>query len=209
MLATNIRVAPGLALPFFPMRPAEGRSLSTPDRAVELVREFEESGDTLQPKLNGDRACVAVVRASHLLPSDVQFFKPLVVGKVAVLVQNRHGDRYHYSIANLSLFARLPPGTCQDGEVFKKQFYPFETLASEGISMLRSAPDGRVANARAVCRMLGVDWLFDAPKLAYLRLHRENLPFWEGIVRKAKGSPYVPCTNDTCDSPTWWKHKWS
>ena len=62
----NVRVVPGLALPFFPMRPATGRLASTPDAAVELWHESLSAGDTLQPKLNGDRGCVACVPLDQL-----------------------------------------------------------------------------------------------------------------------------------------------
>ena len=208
-MATGVRVVPGLALPFFPMRPIEGRSLSTPQRAVDLWREFTERGDTLQPKLNGDRACVAVLRTWDLTARDVARFKPINLGTTAVIVQSRHGGRFRHNVANLSLFARLAPGSCFDGEVHKQQFYPFEALALDGESLMREGPERRAAVARSICRRLKIDWLFDPPRLAFLRLHVENMPFWEGFVRKVVGSPYVVCPSETATSPKWFKYKWA
>jgi hypothetical protein len=201
-------VVPGIAVPFYPMRPAEGRALSDPARAVELVLEFKGNGDTLQPKLNGDRAGVATVRASALSDADRSFFSPVVVDGIALLVQNRHGRRYHYKVANLPDFAKLPPGSCFDGEVYKGLFYPFEALAVGGTSYLRAGPDERARVAEEACRAVGAAWIFNPPTEAFLRHLSENLPFWEGIVRKQRGSPYVFCQNDTTASSTWWKHKW-
>lgn len=208
MTATSIRIVPGLALPFFPMRPAEGRTLSTPAKAVELMEEFLAKGDHLSAKLNGDRSCVAVVARSALSAADIAFFKPLIVGDAAVLVQNRHGGRYGHKIKNLHKYAQLKPESCLDGEVWQQQFYPFEALAWGGDSYLREGPHHRSETARMICRLIQVDWLFGPLTEAYLRLHLDNLPIWEGFVRKVKGSAYVPCIAATSVSPTVTKHKW-
>ena len=209
MTATSISVIPGLSLPFFPMRPIEGRSLSTPDKAVELALEFTASGDLLQPKLNGDRACVAVVRSSMLAGMDLRQFKFKLrhFGPMTVLIQNRHGRGYGMPV-NLEAFAKCMASTCVDGEVFKGHFYPFEVLTLGGVSMMREGPKERANMAKVLCRSIGVDWLFAPPSLRYLRLCAGNLPFWEGFVRKKAGSPYVPCANDSSVSSIWFKHKW-
>ena len=76
MTTPRIRIIPGLALPFFPMRPPTGRVIGDPDKAVELFHQFIVAGDTIQPKLNGDRACVACVVLETLSTSERAFFKP-------------------------------------------------------------------------------------------------------------------------------------
>ena len=206
MTTPRIRVVPGLALPFFPMRPAKGRVIGDPEKAVELFYQFREADDVIQPKLNGDRACVACVSLADLTVSDRAFFKPLIVGNLAVLSQNRHGGRFNHPVNNLGLFACAT--SCWDGEVWKGAFYPFECLVLGGVSYLRAGPDTRTQAARRFCRSKGIPWIFNRPDEKFLRDGKANLPFWEGFVRKRKGSPYVPCNTSNGTSENWLKYRW-
>jgi ATP-dependent DNA ligase len=184
-VAERVVVAPGVALPFFPMRPMTGERIEG-QRAVDVVNSYIAKGYIVQPKLNGDRVTLAKVN-----------------GKL--LAQNRHGAWYSYNF-DQKPWLSLPDGTCLDGEVRDKVFTPFEALSHAGKSLLRETAEYRVALAKSLCTA-GRVWLFDAPSDDWLRASDANYPRWEGVVVKLRASPYSILGIKT-DSPDWKKLKW-
>jgi len=186
----KIDVCTGLSLPFFPMRPTKGRVLSRPASIKELWEDaVERQLWVMQPKLNGDRVGLACVD-----------------GKV--YAQNRHGGRYAFKIANALDFLRLPNRTCFDGEVWKGNFYPFECLACNNHSFLMAEVHERVVLAKAMVASLGHPWLFDPPSLVWLLRRAANLPSFEGVVLKRRGSRYLKLGTATQFSGDWLKRRW-
>lgn len=177
-------------MPFFPMRPTTGRALQRPIVVKELWKEAVERGHwVMQPKLNGDRACLAVVD-----------------GKV--YVQNRHGGAYRFRVANAKDFLALPNRTCFDGEVFKSNFYPFELLACNAVNFLRAEAQERVRLAKDLVKFLQHPWLFDLPSLAWLMRRGANLPVYEGVVLKKTTSVYIQLGSASQSNLEWFKRLW-
>lgn len=177
-------------MPFFPMRPTKGRALSRPDGIKQLWKEaVEQRLWTIQPKLGGDRAELAVVDSK-------------------IYIQNRHGGCYRFKVANAPDFLRLPNRTCFDGEVFKSNFYPFECLASNGHSFLRTEVHERAQMAKDMVTFLKHPWLFDPPALAWLLRRSANLPDWEGVVIKQVRSRYILMGSARQSSLEWFKRLW-
>ena len=175
-------------LPGFPMRPAMGLTL-TAANVIRLVRKAERIGFMVQPKLNGDRVILRKID-----------------GKVEAW--NRRGSRYSFSVNADANWQGLPDDTLLDGEGWQCKFYPFEALRIGGQDLTGACVTVRAAAAKDLCRKLGNGWLFDRPADAWLRLCRENLPTWEGIVAKKTGTPYTPTKKMFHDSDGWLKLKW-
>src|SRR5574337_416158 len=147
----KIDICTGLEMPFYPMRPVRGRALQRPSGIKTLWEEaVRDKLWVMQPKLNGDRVILAVVR-----------------GKV--FAQNRHASWYQKKIGNAADFLKLPDRTCLDGEVFKGNFYPFEVLACNGRSLLRTEVHERVQWARDFVRHINHPWLFEPPSVEWDR----------------------------------------
>ena len=150
----------------------------------------------LQPKLNGDRAGLAVIEGNR------------------VVIQSRRGDWYPFEVQNRNTFAKsCSPGTLFDGEVYRKVFYPFELLAINGESLLREPVEARIYSAREVCETIGVPWLFSPPCSEWLKAQATAIepPLtrqWEGVVAKMKGTPYKILGAAHQESPEWTKLKW-
>ncbi len=182
----------GISLPFFPMRPIAGAKLSAGNFQRELAK--IRRTHILQPKLNGDRACVAVLGDT-------------------VRIQSRRGDWYSHTV-NLQPFHNLNAGTLLDGEVWQGEFYPFEVLAGRGISALRSSVEERIDMAESVCHHLNIEWQFGSRTDGWIldELCREGQePLtrqWEGIVAKLRGSSYRMLGAAHQESPEWIKLKW-
>ena len=190
-LVVKVEICEGLELPFFPMRPAEGRILSRPALIKQLWHEaVDRKLWVMQPKLNGDRVCLACAG-----------------GKV--YAQNRHGDSYRFKIANAKDFLALPQPFCMDGEVFKGSYYPFEVLACNGKSLLTAEAYERAALAKAMVRFIDHPWLFDAPSLDWLMRRGSNLPVYEGVVLKRWTSHYVMLGSPRQSNLEWLKRTWS
>jgi ATP-dependent DNA ligase len=189
-VGVKVDICTGLELPFYPMRPIKGRVLQRAENIKQLYYQtVEEHHWVMQPKLNGDRACLAVVD-----------------GKV--YVQNRHGGCYRMKVANAPDFLKLPNRTCFDGEVFKRNFYPFELLACNAMSFLRAEAQERVRLAKDMTRFIGHPWLFETPSLPWLLRRAANLPTFEGVVLKATSSRYIMLGSDTQFSQDWMKRRW-
>lgn len=185
----NIEVCDGVSLPFFPMRPFKGRNLLKPDSIRQVSEEALNGAWVVQPKLNGDRACLACVK-----------------GKI--FVQNRHGGCFRHRIRNATDFLKLPDRTCFDGEVYKGNFYPFEVIAANGVSLKLTETFERVRLAKDMVSFLGHPWLFATPSLAWLMRRSKNLPEYEGVVLKRASSFYVSLGSASQNSRTWMKRLW-
>lgn len=177
-------------LPFFPMRPRLGKIITVPEDLDQLDEEYYWS-----LKLNGDRALMGIVdKQTH--------------------VANRHGSWLKFNVENAPLFAAKLKGTWLfDGEVFKKNFYPFELIESPKGSLAGECPSVRAEQARLVCKALGVQWMYGTPETlkqeaAPCLLELRSTPY-EGVVGKLKGSRYVPLGSSARDSSSWVKRKWA
>jgi ATP-dependent DNA ligase len=173
-------------LPFFPMRPTHGAGLRDAQQAVEIHLMTDKW--VVQPKLNGDRACLGVHKGE-------------------ILVQNRHGSFYKFKVLNTEIFLELQ-NSLFDGEVYGKTFYPFECLVLEGEDLSVFGPERRAKVAKDACRKLGLEYIYSTPAPDFLSKLKANLPKWEGVVLKKIGSPYIALSSDGKESPTWFKRKW-
>lgn len=187
----SVTLAPGFRLPFFPMRPRLGQRIKTVD---DVTRIFEEETDyDFTLKLNGDRACLAVLDGD-------------------AYAQNRHGDWYKMTIDNLDRFKSLAGAWLFDGEIYKKKFLPFEAIIVAGQSIAKRCPTYRKSVAMEVSSSLKIDWAYghgidDVLAMASKWIGNTN-PVIEGVVGKRKGSSYVPMGSSTQQSCQWLKHKW-
>ncbi len=187
----RIKIVNGLSLPFFPMRPVKGVAVRTAKAADKLYDEImDQHLWSAQPKLGGDRCCLAVVS-----------------GKV--YVQNRLGSWYKHPVKNAEAFKELGDRTCFDGEVYDGRFFAFDLLALEGKSFVRASAGEREVMARATVQRIGQPWAFDPPSRAWLRKLRRNGPQWEGVVLKRTLSPYIPLGSATQSSSNWIKRLWA
>lgn len=187
----KVEVCTGLVLPFYPMRPAKGRRLSRPVEIKQLWQDaVEQKRWVMQPKLGGDRACLACVDGR-------------------VYIQNRHGGVFRHKVANAADFLKLPNRSCFDGEVFKGNFYPFELLAMNGVSLLTTVVHERVRLAKDMAGFLRHPWLFDTPLMDWLLRRKLNRPTYEGVVLKQAGSPYILLGSETQTSQKWLKRLWA
>lgn len=214
----RIQIAPGVALPLFPMRPRMGVRL-TQANALSTIAALHET-HVFQPKLNGDR---------------------VLLGKQddVLHVYNRHQKPYTFKL-DLKPWASLPNGTLLDGEGKLGKFYPFETVAYAGESFCPKPVEERITHAAALCAEPGRKYIFDlaysfpastvvpplVPNLlgeglsldwatqTFIHLGvnaspevRAQVPYWEGVVAKKKGSRYNIL--GLCqDDPLWVKLKW-
>lgn len=188
----KIQIVRGIAMPFFPMRPATGRVIRNRTSVQELLHEVnQEKYDwIMQPKMAGDRACLATLGDQ-------------------VLVQNRHGSWYKKKVTNREQFKKLPNKTVLDGEVFKGNFYPFECLAIDGKLMTDCTASEREVLAFQLCKFLGVDWRFERPAKAWLLQLSANAPGYDGIVLKRAHSHYILGGNANQVSLDWMKRCWA
>lgn len=186
----EIEVMKGWIVPFFPMRPANGPSL-TRKLALEILEKQEDHKYLYQPKLNGDRALLAI--------TDRQ-----------VIVCNRHRGWYKFQVKNAMAFlAKLGNGTLFDGEVWQGCFYPFDCLAVEGRSFKANTADQREVEAMQMCRLCGVEWMYPTPTKKWLLALDANAPKYEGLVRKRADQGYHMLANASDTSLGWLKHRWA
>lgn len=190
MTEQRIEIVGGLAMPFFPMRPTKGRTLKTPASVEDFWKTTARSQDWIvQPKMAGDRACLAVVD-----------------GKV--YVQNRHGGWYGHNVDTTAFKRKLPDRTALDGEVRNGLFHPFEALAVNGKSLLRCTTSEREVLAYQLTRLVEQRWMFERPSKRWLLSFGDRLPDWDGVVLKKAQAPYVLLGSSTQMSPTWFKRVW-
>lgn len=182
----RIQVLPGIAIPFYPMRPFRGVSCTTPEAATSVMS--MRGTHILHRKLNGDR----VIVAKHN-------------GKTYLC--NRHGSWYSHGVENKHVFQQLKDGTILDGEVWKKNFYPFDCLAIGGVNITGQSVEQRVEITRNICTTLGVKWMWEVENEWILQL-KKNAPIWEGVVAKLRGSTYDILGSDSQENSTWQKRKW-
>lgn len=181
-----VPVVVGVSIPLYPMRPTKGVSLRTPAAAAEV--KAARKTHVVHRKLNGDRVQIAKVHKLY--------------------TANRHGGWYNYGVENKHLLMVFPNGTMFDGEVWKKNFYPFDCMAYNGESMCRVPVEDRVSFTRELCKSAGIEWVWEVDD-AWLDELDANQPKWEGVVLKQLGSPYLALGTDTQDSASWSKRKWA
>lgn len=186
----KVEICDGLEMPLFPMRPFRGRALLRPANIREMCEEAADGFWVIQPKLHGDRVCLACVD-----------------GKV--FAQNRHGGAYRFKVHNAQDFLALPNRTCFDGEVFKGNFYPFELLACNGKTFLTAEAHERVRLAEDLVKFIGHPWMFGPPSTAWVLRRCANLPVYDGVVLKQIRSRYVTLGSATQTSKFWMKRLWS
>lgn len=164
--------------------------MRTDKDAQEVRQAMLDHEYVVQPKLNGDRACLAVVERR-------------------VWVQNRHGGWYGFQVSNANAFLRkMKDGTAFDGEVYQGNFYPFELLALDGKSFLMASAAEREIMGQKMCELVGEPWLFRQPDLKWLKELSAHLPKFEGVVMKERNSPYIKAGNDSQENFHWFKRKW-
>lgn len=188
--AAKIPVCRGFTMPFYPMRPIHGCSITKPEDLASLDPKYYW---TL--KLNGDRACLAVVNGN-------------------LHVQNRHGAWFKQS-ADFAQFRQLTGIWLLDGEVYKRSFYPFEVVVEDGKNLADECPSVRGAKAKELCRSLDVPWMYHPQLNGQLSLaaiydaisRKVDTPI-EGVVGKRLGSAYVPMGSATSETYNYVKRKW-
>lgn len=186
----KIVIARGIAMPFYPMRPAQGRVLRNQGTVDSFYHQVLRTHHwVVQPKLEGDRACVGVLD-----------------GKV--YIQNRHGGWYKHKVTNLEDFKKLPNRTVLDGEVFKGNFYPFECLAMAGKSYLLATATEREILGFQMSKYLGHEWKFEKPSKAWVAKLHDQLPVYGGVVLKRAASPYIMLGSSSQASLDWLKRCW-
>lgn len=170
----QVEIVRGLTMPFLPMRAAVGRTLRTPKLVNALWKEMKE--DTgwwlVQPKLNGDRVCLAVVDDR-------------------VYVQDELGQWYRRQVCNKESFLKLPNRTCLDGHVWQGYFYVSDALAVAGKSFLPATAAEREVTAFQLVRLLNQPWMFERPDRRWLMRRWRNLPQYAGIIKKRAESVYT------------------
>lgn len=187
--SAHYSVCTGLSFPMYPMRPTEGRMLRSRAQVRQLVREVAQFNWIMQPKLVGDRACLAVINRR-------------------TYVQTRHGGWYKHTVANRHDFLSLEDGTAFDGVVYDRQFHPFEALAVDGTSLLEDTTETRVEKAKTLVSLLGHEWMFEAPTEDWLMGLSAHSPKWAGVVLKRSDAPYVIQADARSASLTWMKKRW-
>lgn len=185
----KVQIIRGIAMPFYPMRPAQGRVLRNRASVDQLLKDMSSGTWVVQPKMHGDRACVGVLN-----------------GKV--YIQNRHGGWFRHSVKNLDVFKKLPDRTVLDGEVFERNFYPFEALAVAGKSMTMCTCMEREVMAMKLCQYLEIPWKFDKPSVKWLLKLKQNEPMFDGVVLKKAASPYIILGSADQVSLDWLKRRW-
>lgn len=186
----KIVVTSGIVMPFYPMRPAVGKVLRNKRNVKEFDEQVLQKFDwVVQPKLDGDRATLAVVDGN-------------------VYIQNRHGSWFKHRVRNLPDFKNLPNRTVLDGEVFKGNFYAFECLALEGKSVALCTVMEREVLAFQLTKLLGHTWKFHKPSRAWIANLSKNAPDYDGVVLKRSASPYIMMGSPAACSLDWFKYRW-
>lgn len=186
----KIVIARGIAMPFFPMRPATGRVLRNKGNVEEFYSQVLRRNDWIvHPKLSGDRACIGILDGT-------------------VHIQNRHGGWYGHPVKNLEDFKKLPDRTVLDGEVFKGNFYPFDCLAVGGQSFLLEGVERREKRAFDIVQQLGHEWKFSRPTKAWVANLHANEPEYDGVVLKRAESQYIMLGSPSQASLDWLKRVW-
>lgn len=176
------------------MRPRLGVAIRDVSCLSRLIEDERDTYD-LSLKLNGDRACLAVLDGdTHL--------------------QNRHGGWYKMTVENLAPYARLGGAWLFDGEIYRKQFHPFEVIVAAGKNLSGECPSYRKAAARSTCASMMVPWMYgkslaDILEQATDAICEGDTSLYEGLVGKRLGSRYVPLGTAEQQSPTWVKFKWA
>lgn len=170
----------------YPMRPQATQQWSREEIAAMLPTLTGEY--IAQPKLDGDR-CVLVVKDDG-----------------ATELWNRHGSLYHFTARNRGDYGRhLPTSSIFDGEVWGRDFHPFDCIRWGDLEVDRLPVEARIEYARRACELVGNAYLFATPTPAWVL---SAGPEWEGVVLKLRGSAYRPLKKPFHESFEWYKVKW-
>lgn len=173
-------------MPFRPMHSKKCRSLRTARQVDTLYRAVREPYDWVcQPRLTGDRACLAVVDKK-------------------VYVQNQRGEWYSKRVNNVPAFLKMPNRTCLDGVVQDGTFYPFEALSVGGKMFLHTTANEREVMAYHLMCLINQPWIFGAPSKNWLLKRRDNMPRFSGVVLKRSSSVY-----EFAGHSDWVTHAWA
>lgn len=185
----QITVARGIAVPFYPMRPAKGLPLRLKSNREKFVKDYLKSNEwVVQPKLNGVRAVLAVS------------------GK-RVYVFNRHLNQEQ--VVNAAAFIKhMPDKTVFDGEILGGVFYPFEALAISNQNFMAATTSERTVLAYQFTRLMGLTWLFGSPTPAWLMKGKEHAPKYDGVVMKRAAARYRSPVTSTQETFDWLKCRW-
>jgi ATP-dependent DNA ligase len=185
----HVQISTRFRLPLFPMRPRTGLVISRLEDLDNLDPDYHWS-----LKLNGDRALMGIKDG---------------VAHYA----NRHGSWFKHNVVNTEAFTKRLKGTwLLDGEVYKKNFYPFELVESPDGSLTNACPSERAAKAMQICKILKVEWMYGTKDT--LKQEARNCVLelrsnpYEGVVGKLLGSKYIPLGSASRDSSSWVKRKW-
>jgi len=185
----RIDICRGISMPFFPMRPLRNGPIRNTAAVEQIFREIAEPQLwVVQPKLDGDRACVAVL-------------------KNKVYIQNRHGGWYGHNVKNLADFRKLPDGTVLDGEVSKGSFSIFDVLAVGGKPIMNDTAAERTILAMHLTKFLKHVWRFPTPTKEWLKKMAENIGY-DGVVLKRAASPYKIAPSANAIDTLWVKRTW-
>lgn len=185
----KIVITRGLSMPFFPMRPARGPLIQSTRDVADAWRRVRSAAYVAQPKLNEDRAALAVVDGR-------------------VYLQNRYAQ-WMSQPCNTQRWLKLPDRTVLDGGVYNKQFFPFEALAVLGRSLMGATCEERIVMAYQMSRLCGVPWMFESPTRSWITARTANYPRYEGIVFKERNSPYVLAGSAQQENSSWIKCRWN
>lgn len=164
----------------FPMRPQLFAKL-TRANVLAVVHDLAQT-HIIQPKLNGDRVVLRKIDGR-------------------LVAESRFGKPYSFSVHAATDWAGLPDGTVLDGEGWQGHFWPFEAVIDATV-------EERVAEAKRLCAVHRRPFIFDAPTDAWLLNASDNLPQWEGIVAKERGTAYEWLGKPARESWQWLKAKW-
>lgn len=168
----TIVVTKTITMPFTPMKPQRGKKVRTKTDARALLKRIESGLWIVQPKLKGERACLAVVDKK-------------------VYIQDGEARWYDRPVANSQDFLRLPNQTLFDGEIHAGKFYPFECLAALGESYMLKPASEREILAFQFVKFLRHKWMFPRPGEKFVLERGKDYPNWEGVVLKEFRSIYV------------------
>lgn len=187
--ATNVEIGPGLAMPFLPMNPQIGLPLHTRTQIKSAVEELDNETVLVQPTINGQRVCLAVV--------DKNVFITDQAGRWVTCPPHNGHD-----------FLKLPNNTCLDGFIVHNNFYAADCLAIRGQTLLGKTATERETVAYQLTKFLHHRWMFHRPSPKFIRAARHNLPEFQGLTLKDYMSFYTLLSSQSQTSKAWLNRLW-
>jgi hypothetical protein len=188
-VTVTLPITRGLGMPFIPMIPKNGVPLRTAAQIKSAVQDLENDSLVVQPKLGGQRACLALVDRK-------------------IYIQDQQGNWITKPPDNGHDFLKLPNRTCLDGEIAFGDFYPSECLAIRDEALVFKPASERETVAFQLVKFLGHRWMFARPSAKFVRAAKENLPRFKGLVFKDYMSFYALLSSPNQFSKDWLKRQW-